>query len=255
MKDKNWYTMALFLTGIYTIYIGWGFFQSNKDWISLIIICLLVLIVDLFPTKLPNGFWYNGSTLGILCLTYSKGIPASTVPIIFSTLMFFLLATKPFYRINWYRFFSTLGMYFISMVCAATILKFTIQLPLIIQIFCITFVYENVNLLVRAGIMKFVYRTPFFSEIALKRIYGVQVSLLVLTLLLYHLVQSTNAIDLLTEVMIAAFLMLVINFLISAYNKHIYKIEESKQRYQSLFDRNPDIVFTLDLSGRFTSIN
>ncbi|MCY9697650.1 EAL domain-containing protein, partial [Paenibacillus alginolyticus] len=232
-----------------------GFFQSNKDWISLIIICLLILIVDLFPTKLPNGFWYNGSTLGILCLMYLKGIPASTVPIIFSTLMFFLLATKPFYRINWYRLFSTLGMYFISMVCAATILKFTTHLPLIIQIFCITFVYENVNLLVRTGIMKFVNNTPFFREIALKRVYGVQVSLLVLTLLLYHLVQSTNAIELLIEVMISAFLMLVINFLISAYNKHIYKIEESKQRYQSLFDHNPDIVFTLDLSGKITSIN
>lgn len=255
MKDKNLYTMVLFLTGIYTIYIGLGFLQSNKDWISLIIICLLILIVDLFPTKLPNGFWYNGSTLGILCLMYSKGIPASTVPIIFSTLMFFLLATKPFYRINWYRLFSTLGMYFISMVCAATILKFTNQLPLIIQIFCITFVYENVNLLIRAGIMKFVSKTSFFSEISLKKVYGVQVSLFVLTLLLYHLVQSTNAIDLLTEVMISAFLMLVINFLISAYNKHIYKIEESKQRYQSLFDRNPDIVFTLDLSGKITSVN
>ncbi|MDQ0871550.1 diguanylate cyclase (GGDEF)-like protein/PAS domain S-box-containing protein [Paenibacillus sp. V4I3] len=255
MKDKNLYTLVLFLTGIYTIYVGFGFIQSNKDWQSIIIICLLIVIVDLFPTKLPNGFWYNGATLSFLYLTYSKGISASTVPIIFSTLMFFLSASKPFYKINWFRLFSTLGMYFISMVCAAVSLKFMNQFPLIVQILGITFVFENVNLIIRAGIMKFVNKASFFSEIALKKVYGVQVSLLVLTILLYHLVQSANAIDLLIEVMISAFLMLVINFLISAYNKHIFKIEESKQRYQSLFDRNPDIVFTLDLLGKFTSIN
>lgn len=255
MKDKNLYTMVLFLTGIYTVYLSFGFIESNRDWKSLIIICLLILIVDLFPTKLPNGFWYNGSTLGILYIMYSKGISASTVPIIFSTLMFFLLASKPFYKINWFRLLSTLGMYFISMVCAAFSLKFMNEFPLIVQILGITFVFENVNLLVRAGILRFVNKTPFFSQITLKKVYGVQVSLIVLTILLYHLIPYTNAIDLITEVIIAAFLMLLINFLISAYNKHIYKIEESKQRYQSLFDRNPDIVFTLDLSGKITSMN
>lgn len=247
--------MVLFLTGIYTVYLSFGFIESNRDWKSLIIICLLILIVDLFPTKLPNGFWYNGSTLGILYIMYSKGISASTVPIIFSTLMFFLLASKPFYKINWFRLLSTLGMYFISMVCAAFSLKFMNEFPLIVQILGITFVFENVNLLVRAGILRFVNKTPFFSQITLKKVYGVQVSLIVLTILLYHLIPYTNAIDLITEVIIAAFLMLLINFLISAYNKHIYKIEESKQRYQSLFDRNPDIVFTLDLSGKITSMN
>lgn len=254
MKDKNWYTIVLFLTGIYTIYIGFGFLQSNKDWISLIIICL-ILIVDLFPTKLPHGHWYSVATLSILYLMYTKGISASTVPIIISTLMFFLVASKPFYKINWYRVFSTLGMYFISMVCAATMLKFMNQLPLLVQILGITLVFENVNILILAGIMKFVNKAPFFSKETLKKVYVVQVSLVVLTTLLYHLVQSTNAIDLLTEAMVTAILALVINFLISAYNKHIYKIEESKQRYQSLFDRNPDIVFTLDLSGKFTSVN
>ncbi|MCY9665659.1 EAL domain-containing protein [Paenibacillus alginolyticus] len=252
MKDKNWYTMVLFLTGIYTLYIGFGFIQSNKDWKSIIIICL-ILIVDLFPTKLPNGLWYSVGTLSILYLTYSKGISASTVPIILSTLMFFLVASKPFYKINWYRLFSTLGMYFISMVCSAITLKFMNQLPLIVQILGITFVFENVNFLLLAGIMKFVNKAPFFNKIALKQIYLFHVC--ILSIPLYHLVQSTNAIDLLTETMITAFLMLVINFLITAYNKHIYKIEESKQRYQSLFDRNPDIVFTLDLSGKVTSIN
>lgn len=254
MKDKNWYTMALFLTGIYTIYIGFGFLQSNKDWKSIVIICL-ILIVDLFPTKLPGGHWYSVGTLSILYLMYSKGISASTVPIILSTLMFFLVASKPFYKINWYRLLSTLGMYFISMICASIMLKFMNQFPLLVQILGITFVFENVNLLILAGIMKFVNKAPFFSKITLKRVYIVQVPLVVLTIPLYHLVQYTNAIDLLTEAIITAFLMLVINFLISAYNKHIYKIEESKQRYQSLFDRNPDIVFTLDLSGKMTSIN
>ncbi|SDP17922.1 PAS domain S-box-containing protein/diguanylate cyclase (GGDEF) domain-containing protein [Paenibacillus sp. yr247] len=254
MKDKNWYTMVLFLTGIYTIYIGFVFSQSNKDWKSIIIICLL-LLVDLFPTKLPNGRWYSVATLSILYLMYSKGISASTVPIIFSTLMSFLLLSKPFYKINWYRLFSTLGIYFISMVCAATILRFMNQLPLIVQIMGITFVFENVNLLILAGIMKFVNNAPFFNKIALRKVYIFQVCLLILTILLYHLIQYTNTIDLLTEVIITAVLVLVINFLISAYNKHIYKIEESEQRYKSLFDHNPDIVFTLDLSGKLTSIN
>jgi diguanylate cyclase (GGDEF)-like protein/PAS domain S-box-containing protein len=255
MKDKNLYTMVLFLTGIYTTYICMGFLQSNRNWVSVFLICALICIVDIFPTKLPNGLWYNGATLGILFLMYSKGISASTVPIIVSTLTFFLLASKPFYRINWYRLFSTLGMYFISIVCAAIILEFTSQLPLIVQILCITFVFENVNVLIRAGIMKFVNKIPIFSKTALFEIYKVQISLLVVTVLLYHLLKQTNTMDLLTEVIIAAFLMLVINFLITAYNKHIYKIEESKQRYKSLFDHNPDIVFTLDLSGKFTSVN
>jgi diguanylate cyclase (GGDEF)-like protein/PAS domain S-box-containing protein len=186
---------------------------------------------------------------------YSKGISASSVAIIVSTLMFFLLASKPFYRINWYRLFSTLGMYFISMVCAAAILELSSQLPLIVQILCITFVFENVNLLINAGIMKFVNKIPFSSKTTLSKIYKVQISLLVVTVLLYHLLKQTNSLDLLAEVIIAAFLMLLINFLITAYNKHIYKIEESKQRYKSLFDHNPDVVFTLDLFGNFTSVN
>ncbi|SEB75332.1 EAL domain-containing protein [Paenibacillus sp. GP183] len=255
MKDKNLYTMVLFLTGIYTTYICMGFLQSNRNWESVFLICALICIVDIAPTKSPNGLWYNGATLAILFLMYSKGISASTVPIIVSTLTFFLLASKPFYRINWYRLFSTLGMYFISMVCAATILEFTSQLPLIVQILCITFVFEYVNLIIRAGIMKFVNKIPFFSKTTLLEIIKVHVSFLVVPIFMYHLLKQTNPMDFLTEVIIAAFLMLLINFLITAFNKHIYKIEESKQRYKSLFDHNPDIVFTLDLSGKFTSVN
>ncbi|KQX68445.1 EAL domain-containing protein [Paenibacillus sp. Root444D2] len=255
MKDKNLYTLILFLTGIYTTFICLEFLQSNRVWEPIILICVLTLIVDIFPIKMANGLLYNGSTLGILYLMYSMGISASTVPILVSAIMFFLLATKPFYRINWYRLFSTLGMYFISMVCAAAILQFTTQLPVIIQVICITFVFENVNLLIRAGIMKFVSKIPFFNEISMIKIVKMQVSLLVVAIILYHFLKQTNSSGLLIEIIFAVFLMLVINFFISAYNKHIYKIEESKQRYQSLFDRNPDIVFTLDLSGKITSIN
>ncbi|MDF2652415.1 MAG: sensor diguanylate cyclase/phosphodiesterase, Cache 1 [Paenibacillus sp.] len=256
MKDKNLYTLILFLTGIYTTYVCMEFLQSNRDWEPIILICVFILIIDIFPIKMPNELLlYNGSTLGILYLMYSMGISASTVPILVSAIMFFLLATKPFYKINWYRLFSTLGMYFISMVCAAAILPFTNQLPLIIQVICITFVFDNVNLIIRAGIMKFVNKAPFFNKVSIVKIVRVQVSLSVVSILLYHLLKQTNLSDLLTEVIIAAFLLLLINFLISAYNKHIDKIEESKQRYQSLFDRNPDIVFTLDLSGKITSVN
>lgn len=256
MKDKNLYTLLLFLTGIYTTYVCMEFLQSNRDWEPIILICVFILIVDIFPIKMPNELLlYNGSTLGILYLMYSMGISSSTVPILVSAIMFFLLATKPFYRINWYRLFSTLGMYFISMVCAAMSLKVTTQQPLIIQVICITFVFDNVNLLIRAGIMKFVNKAPFFNKVSIIKIVRVQVSLSVVSILLYHLLKQTNSSDLITEVIIAAFLMLLVNFLISAYNKHIYKIEESKQRYQSLFDRNPDIVFTLDLSGKITSVN
>ncbi|MDQ0902288.1 MULTISPECIES: EAL domain-containing protein [unclassified Paenibacillus] len=255
MKDKNLYTLILFLTGIYTTFICLKFLESNRVWEPIILICVLTLIVDIFPIKMPNGLLYNGSTLGILYLMYSMGIAASTVPILVSAIMFFLLATKPFYKINWYRLFSTLGMYFISMVCAAAVLKFTTQLPLIIQVICITFVFENVNLLVRAGIMKFVSKISFFNEISIIKVVKMQVSLLVVAILLYHFLKQSNSSDLLIEIIFAVFLMLIINFLISAYNKHIYKIEESKQRYQSLFDHNPDIVFTLDLSGKFTSVN
>ncbi|KRE50606.1 hypothetical protein ASG85_20325 [Paenibacillus sp. Soil724D2] len=256
MKDKNLYTLILFLTGIYTTYVCIEFLQSNRDWESIILICVFTIIVDIFPIKMPNGLLlYNGSTLGILYLMYSMGISASTVPILVSAIMFFLLATKPFYKINWYRLFSTLGMYFISMVCAAAILPFTNQLTLIVQVICITFVFDNVNLIIRAGIMKFVNKAPFFNKVSIIKIIRVQVSLSVVSILLYHLLKQTNLSDLFTEVIIAAFLLLLINFLISAYNKHIDKIEESKQRYKSLFDRNPDIVFTLDLSGKITSIN
>jgi PAS domain-containing protein len=30
---------------------------------------------------------------------------------------------------------------------------------------------------------------------------------------------------------------------------------ENQQRYQSLFDQNPDGVFSLDFEGKFTSVN
>ncbi|GIP38134.1 hypothetical protein J31TS4_14140 [Paenibacillus sp. J31TS4] len=254
MNDRHPYTTTLFLIGCSAIVQSVIFLFFNYNWWPIYFIAAL-MVFDLKPIRMPNGGIYSLGTVGIIYVLFSKGLLAASIPMTLSTFAFFLGIVSPIKEIQWFRVYSTIGMYYVCSVASYLVLKLTAPVPLLIQIVLVTVTFEYTNLLVRAGIYKFTMGNRFFTKELISTVNKMYLPVVLCVLVLYRLLQPKDMMHFVTEMAYTVFLLVTVNGFLSAYVKQIYQVEESTQRYSSLFEHNPDLVLTLDTNCKVLSVN
>lgn len=261
MKDINYYTTSLFAAGLYALF-GYLSHVRLEHWMTFLIVTALIILLDLFPLQLPSGAMYSGSSVGFLFLLFHFGLPETVFSLLVSTMVTFirLSVAGNWTKINWFRFFATMGMYFISILAALFVMNWVKDTSIILSAFLAVIAFECFNKGLYAGIQKGINGDSvlnYLRNTSREWLVPIIVSSIVLARLL--LVEITDIRALVIEMIYTASFLFSILFFSNAYIKQISsrekRMEESNQRYRSLFEQNSDFIFSLDLDGRFQTIH
>ncbi|MEO3944609.1 EAL domain-containing protein [Gorillibacterium sp. CAU 1737] len=253
MKDNNKLTNTLYVIGIAGIIHFIYYLALDGDWKLIVPFVVLASFAQLVPIVLSGSAAFVGNGIINLFLLIEYGIGASLIAIISGLLTFFVVYSPNKRKINWFRFICNIGMFYIS-VTISYYATFYIPDPyrILHAILCYT-VYELSSVGFNWAIERSLkipnrrFQFKSFIKLLLPFFLGMTMFLKIIMQQLYF--------NQLVEIAFAIIILMIINRYTNTLNKQNRLLEESNQRYKSLFEQNPDLVFTLDNEHRLTSAN
>ena len=235
MKERNWYTSTLFLFGIFSIiYMASSINISN--WIEFLLIISFIFLLDFFPIKLPSGDEYNVGLLGFLYLIFKDNWEACILAFFISALALNLRVKRfSFRQIYWFRYFVTLGMWYICGLATIFVIETTETFPLLLRVFLAICAFEFVNLLILSGIFRTVMGVPIFHDFKAK-LQEFVIPIVTGIFVLPKLLMSNGLQQLAIEVLYASFFLAVIIFFSKNYIEQIFLRQDMSREIVRLLE-------------------
>jgi anti-sigma regulatory factor (Ser/Thr protein kinase) len=235
MKEKNWYTLTLFIFGLLSIL--YMFFYINTDrWMEVLIIILFIFFLDFFPIKLPSGDEYNIGFLGFLYLLFEIDWKTSVLAFCFSILAYNLrIKSFSLRQINWFRYFASVGMYSICGLATVFVIDVTEYLPLLIRILLAASTFEVINILLLSGVFWSVMKVPVFQNFKIK-VQEFVVPVLISMVVSPKLLMSDNVRQLAIEVLYASFFLAIIIFFSKKYIEQTFLRQDMSRKIVRLLE-------------------
>ncbi|WP_068773965.1 bifunctional diguanylate cyclase/phosphodiesterase [Paenibacillus sp. FJAT-26967] len=235
MKDKNTYTSLLAVVGVAALVLAAVFIAEGAyDLKILLPVAFMVIAFELMPIKMPSGAYYSGVTIGFTIALFKMGLCAGSFFITLNTATFFVMQTRPFLKIRWFRFFTTLGMYFISLLAAWGVITLTERVPLLVSIIGAFLAFEGVNLLLRTGIIRSITQAPVPAGKMIYEARSLQLGIIIASIVLYKMLLQTTYELFIVELVFTVVAIKIIHYFVAGYVKQIDIIEESNQRYKRM---------------------
>ncbi|WP_438432849.1 putative bifunctional diguanylate cyclase/phosphodiesterase [Gorillibacterium sp. sgz500922] len=254
MKDKNYFTRFLFGLGIIACFhLVFFLFQVNNNWMTILPIIVVSILFQIVPILLPGGLSFNGSGVVVLYLLLFYPFGASVLAISINVLAFFFIWTPDKRKINWFKALCNFGVNYASVLICSFALTFLPDMHIVLRAIVSYIIFEISQLLLWSGITKSInvnkekFNIKYLIKVQLPTSFGL--------IMLIKTVVQVNYIYQWIELLFAVFVMTIINRYTNSLTKQYRLAEESNQRYMSLFQQNPDIVFTLDSKQIITSVN
>lgn len=235
MKDKNGYTLTLFVSGILSIF--YMFFHINADrWMEVLVVILFIFFLDFFPIKLPSGDEYTVGFLGFLYLLFKVDWTACIVAFCLSTLATHLrIRGFSLRQISWFRYFVTIGMYSIAGLITLFTIHLTEPFPLLLRVFLAVCTFELTNHFLLSGIFRTVMGVPIFHNFKAK-MQELIVPILVGMVVLPKLLMSNGVQQLAIEVLYASFFLAVIIFFSKKYIQQFFLRQDMSREIVRLLE-------------------
>lgn len=256
LPDVNLYTIVLFTAGVYALF-GYILHFDPSHWREFSLLTALVIFVELTPVKLPSGTSYSAAVIGVTYLLLKVSFSAAMFSLLLSTFAFNVKVHRGVRGIKWFRFFVSLGMYFLGYLMTWIFAQYSRGVSDFFVALIATAIGEGTNAILLAGIAAS-FGNSFWSVLG-KRIPELWLPTLVSGFVLFRLLIVHTMEQLAMEVIYSAMFLAIVLFFSSEYLKQITfrdrRLEENHQQYKSLFDFNPDLVCSLDLDGVIQSSN
>lgn len=234
MRDLNWYTGPLFIVGLYAV-LGLILHLDTEHWIEILLVTALIVALDLFPIKLPSGDTYSASIVGVLYLLYQFGLPSGVFALLVSTFVSFVQGYGSLRKINWFRFFVTFGMYFLTALIALAVIRTTQHLSDIFSVFLSVSVFEIVNSLLISGVAKSIKGTPVFFKFS-EKLKELIVPILVSTIVVPYFLFASDVTRFITEVFYTGFFLLIIIYFSTKYIEQIGIRQNTSNQFIQLLE-------------------
>ncbi|WP_018130594.1 HD-GYP domain-containing protein, partial [Effusibacillus pohliae] len=247
MRDLNWYTGSLFIIGLYALFEGILYFHADS-YLEFILFTSFIIILELFPIKLISGDDYSASAIGYICILFKFGLPACAVTIVISTLLSFIKRYRSIRNVKWFRYFVTVGMYFLSASVALETIRLT-EFNTFFQVFLASAANELTNSLLIAGIHRSVMGVPLFHNFPIK-LRELIVPILVSSIVVSRFLYAQNSSDLIREVLYTTFFILVVLLFSTQYIKQIGIRQDTSKEFIRILENR----ITGELSGHGTRV-
>ncbi|WP_438444264.1 hypothetical protein [Gorillibacterium sp. sgz5001074] len=252
MRERNRFTWLLAAAGLTSLLIALAtLFTSESPWIILLV-CLGLSFITLFPVKLPNGFFYTFDHIPAGYLIMASDWKLAIIPPIVG-----LIAISIRYRAKFrpFRLFVTLGMYSIAFFAASYIEPMPQPSHSFIHVIAMVITIELMNLALNKGIQASVLGTNMLNTLTwIPNMYHISFNLFS-CLLIFRLIHTESYLDLIQEIVFSCLTLFILTLLSRIALQQQTLSGELREDMQRLFSSTERIFWTLDLQGRIQSSN
>jgi len=219
MRVINWYTISLVLIAIAALYYS----ITELNWIHsnvFIVTALIVIILEVFPLRLPSGDQYSAGSIGFLFLLLYNGFPHGVLAIYLAALAYYLKQLKQGAPPPPIRLFVTIGMYATSVLAAAAAASASGFENEYIQAAIIAVTFELTNFILLEGIEATVFGKRMFTNMkqkVLEMVIPILISAIVISMFLSHQGEA----ELMTIMLYTLFFLLIVLFFSKEYVKQL----------------------------------
>ncbi|MGG7621689.1 HD domain-containing phosphohydrolase, partial [Bacillus coreaensis] len=240
MKVINWYTISLVIVGC----ISFIFSLTQLEWSGMKIFSIMtfiVIILEIFPVKLPSGYKYAAGSIGFLFLLIYLGFSYAVLAIFISTGTYYFISLRK-REIPIIRLLVTIGMYVISILAAFISWKFSFQINIFLGVSLVAIIFELVNFVVMEGIEATVFRKKMFSNLREKLIELI-IPIIVSILVISRLIIIKTETQLILSILYTLFFLLIVIFFSHEFTKQFMLRKSTSNAFmQILEDRiNPSL--------------
>jgi len=253
MKDKNYFTKFLFGIGIIACFQLVFFLIHYDNWKIILSVIIVSILIQVVPILLPGGLSFNGSGIIVLFLLLVYPLGTSLLAIFANVLAFFLIWTPHKQKINWFKALCNVGVNYVSVLICYFAVSLLPDIHIIFRAIICYVLFEVSHILLMSGIQRSINISK--ERYKLTNILNVKMPYSFGLIMLIKTVAQVNYIYQWIEILFAIFIMTIISRFTNTLTKQYRLAEESNQRYMSLFEQNPDIVFTIDTNQNITSVN
>jgi len=234
MNDRNAYTGSLWLIGIGSLTAALAYVDvSRLGWALPFLV--LILLLDLFPIRLLSGDHYSAGLVGILVLLFAHGWSYAVIGSFCSVLAYFLHVNGGARGIRWFPLFATTGMYAICTAAAWALAEATAGAPMYLRALATAAVFEALNLILYAGILRTIRGTPLFADFRIK-LQETVVPIVVCIVAVPHFLEARGAADLAEELVYAGLLLFAIIYFSRAYTDQARMREDASKAFIRLME-------------------
>ncbi|EWG11557.1 HD domain-containing phosphohydrolase [Cytobacillus firmus] len=228
MKVLNWFTISLIITALASlIYSILDFNLIHTD--VFLITCVIVMILEVLPLRLPSGDGYSAGGIGWLFLLLYEGFSAAVLAIFLAVLAYYLKNMRK-RRIPLMRLLVTLGMYIASIVPAYILLEALHPTSIFATVIIAAISLEVTNFIYLEGIEATVLGKKMFKNLKQKvseLVIPIFVSIIVLSKLLYHRSEA----ELISLMLYTLFFLLVVILFSNEFMKQLALRKESSKAF------------------------
>jgi anti-sigma regulatory factor (Ser/Thr protein kinase) len=218
MRVINWYTISLVLIAIAALYYS----ITELNWIHsnvFMVTALIVIILEVFPLRLPSGDQYSAGSIGFLFLLLYSGFPHGVLAIYLAALAYYLKQLKQGAPPPLIRLFVTIGMYATSVLAAAGA-NSSGFVNEYLQAAIIAVTFEFTNFILLEGIEATVFGKRMFTNMK-QKIIEMVIPILISVIVLSMFISHQGEVELMTIMLYTLFFLLIVLFFSKEYVKQL----------------------------------
>ncbi len=241
MRVINWYTISLVLVGCISFIFSLTQIELTGIKIFILMTCIVV-VLEIFPVKLPSGDKYAAGSIGYLFLLIFGGFSFAVLAIFIATGTYYVIALRKT-KIPIIRLLVTIGMYVLSILGAYISWEFTVQLNVFIRVSLVAIIYELVNFFVLEGIEATVFRKRMFTNLG-KKISELILPVLISILVISRLIIVRTDLQLMVSILYTFFFLLIVIFFSHELSKQYFLRKSSSNAFMQILENriNPSLI-------------
>lgn len=237
---QNSYRWALVVVGI-TVPLTAIYSLSVDFHPAIILLCLLTILLDLYPIHLPGGVQWTPSVICYIWSLHLFGLSETAIVVVISCLTIF--ASN--YRLNlrswrWNRFFVSLGMFQIALAICGLVKDVTNSSPELIQNAALVLCFEICNFCIYIGLYWSINQLPQARQ-GLKPFNLIPVG--VSTAILVLVSEYENV---LSAMLPASALLLCFIIMSRQHYRVVQSFTETNKKYQLIANHTDDMILVID---------
>lgn len=237
--SKKLYLLLLLIAGI-SVPILVASYRPHHFEFNLLAIMVCSIVIGLFPIFLPGDVVWGASVVFYLLSLYEYGFFTACGTLMIGTLATFIrLNDWSIFRIRWFRFFVTLGMYFCALSVANVIRQLFFDWPTYYAVAASMVLFELVNVFLFSLVMKSIGQA---GPPVLQRLKS-YFPMAMMTTLFLSLIIDNNTVPKLALSMLLVISLVMLSRQYLSFHKNNKDLEE---KYELIANHTSDLILILD---------
>lgn len=252
MKEINGFTCLLAAAGGLSLLLAATGLAGGERPLELLLVCLGIALVTLFPIRLPDGFYYTFDHIAAAYLLLTYDWRVAVLPTIIGLLS---ISVRMKARFRPFRFFVSLGMCWIPVAIASHLpIGLLLHTPFF-QVCLVVLLIDGSTLLLNRGIQASILGKSLLRQFSWKPSWYQAAFSMLSAVLVFRLTRSEGYVEMAQELLFSCLTVFLLSYIAKLALHHQSRFDETKESLEQGFTATGHLILRLDREGRILTAN